>query len=373
MKKLLSAIAAATALVLPGLARAQAGNWELNLHSGVYRYDLGIDDGNDNENTDNDFLLGARLVRNTSSGFSIGGNFDWVLADRIDLPSTAENDDIDVNLYLYSIEVDYVFNPASRAQVFAGAGFGGHTTQFNDLPSIFGDETSTDPLIPLALGLKVVDDPLYPRWGFRVDARDNAVLRTVFDFSEGDEDKSWENNFELSGGVSFFFGGGPRYQEPEPVGDSDGDGVTDDLDRCPNTPFGTRVDGRGCPVPVDSDGDGVMDDRDRCPNTPAGTEVDADGCPIPEPEPEPAACVDGRDWYRTDAQIMIEGGSFVKFGTSRTISEGDLTRVGLYDGVPVFVRTNARRPYQEIFLPLCAPANTYQTYRPAQAIRGTTG
>ncbi|MFK7975124.1 MAG: OmpA family protein [Halioglobus sp.] len=32
--------------------------------------------------------------------------------------------------------------------------------------------------------------------------------------------------------------------------------------------------------PVDSDGDGVMDDRDRCPDTPAGTRVDADGCPL---------------------------------------------------------------------------------------------
>ncbi len=37
------------------------------------------------------------------------------------------------------------------------------------------------------------------------------------------------------------------------------------------------------PVPVapaDSDGDGVTDDRDKCPNTPKGTKVDADGCPI---------------------------------------------------------------------------------------------
>ena len=32
--------------------------------------------------------------------------------------------------------------------------------------------------------------------------------------------------------------------------------------------------------PVDSDGDGVTDDRDRCPGTPAGTRVDADGCPL---------------------------------------------------------------------------------------------
>ena len=32
-------------------------------------------------------------------------------------------------------------------------------------------------------------------------------------------------------------------------------------------------------APVDSDGDGVYDDKDKCPNTPKGTVVDADGCP----------------------------------------------------------------------------------------------
>lgn len=63
--------------------------------------------------------------------------------------------------------------------------------------------------------------------------------------------------------------------------DSDGDGVTDDRDDCPNTPPGTRVDTWGCPIPVDSDGDGVYDDEDECPNTPYGTRVDAWGCPVP--------------------------------------------------------------------------------------------
>ena len=67
---------------------------------------------------------------------------------------------------------------------------------------------------------------------------------------------------------------------PLPV-DSDGDGVVDELDQCPNTPPGTEVDSTGCPLPVDSDGDGVVDELDQCPNTPAGTEVDSTGCPLP--------------------------------------------------------------------------------------------
>jgi OOP family OmpA-OmpF porin len=34
------------------------------------------------------------------------------------------------------------------------------------------------------------------------------------------------------------------------------------------------------PALLDSDGDGVSDDKDQCPNTPHGTAVDANGCPL---------------------------------------------------------------------------------------------
>jgi len=47
----------------------------------------------------------------------------------------------------------------------------------------------------------------------------------------------------------------PPAPKPAPVvakapADSDGDGVTDDRDECPNTPKGSRVDGRGCECDV---------------------------------------------------------------------------------------------------------------------------
>ncbi len=60
--------------------------------------------------------------------------------------------------------------------------------------------------------------------------------------------------------------------------DSDGDGVANRQDQCPNTPKGAKVDARGCPL--DSDGDGVFDGLDKCPDTPAGVKVNADGCPL---------------------------------------------------------------------------------------------
>lgn len=59
--------------------------------------------------------------------------------------------------------------------------------------------------------------------------------------------------------------------------DSDGDGVGDENDKCPNTPLGTPVDQFGCPSDIDNDG--VADFEDECPNTPAGVAVDEYGCP----------------------------------------------------------------------------------------------
>jgi len=76
----------------------------------------------------------------------------------------------------------------------------------------------------------------------------------------------------------------PEVKKPA---DSDGDGVPDDLDKCPDTPKGVKVDKDGCPearqaIDGDGDGDGVPDSRDKCPHTPKGVKVDANGCPEPE-------------------------------------------------------------------------------------------
>jgi len=66
--------------------------------------------------------------------------------------------------------------------------------------------------------------------------------------------------------------------------DSDGDGVMDNIDACPRTPEGDKVDDTGCTIKVeitadiDSDKDGVVDELDKCPNTPTNALVDSDGC-----------------------------------------------------------------------------------------------
>lgn len=66
--------------------------------------------------------------------------------------------------------------------------------------------------------------------------------------------------------------------------DTDGDGVSDCFDRCPDTPAGVAVDTHGCPI--DTDGDGVPDFKDKQLITPTECQpADADGigtCPDPE-------------------------------------------------------------------------------------------
>jgi len=84
-------------------------------------------------------------------------------------------------------------------------------------------------------------------------------------------------------------------------GDSDGDGITDDKDRCPDTPSGVQVDANGCPL--DSDRDGVLDYRDACPDTPVGTPVDDKGCPIPQPVETSAEKTDAGTYLYRDIQF----------------------------------------------------------------------
>jgi OOP family OmpA-OmpF porin len=117
-----------------------------------------------------------------------------------------------------------------------------------------------------------------------------ADARARHDFTDSPQGDDRLVDYMAGLGLHIYFGGPVCAAEPEPLppapppppppapADSDGDGVTDDLDRCPGTAAGARVDATGCEL--DSDGDGVVDSKDKCPNTPRGDKVDADGCSL---------------------------------------------------------------------------------------------
>ncbi len=66
------------------------------------------------------------------------------------------------------------------------------------------------------------------------------------------------------------------------IGDRDGDGLKDDVDKCPDDPedFDGFEDEDGCPEP-DNDRDGIIDEDDTCPLIPEDKDgfQDEDGCP----------------------------------------------------------------------------------------------
>jgi hypothetical protein len=160
--------------------------WELNVHAGAFFPDQ-------LQNDDTELMLGARILVNLLSGWSFGGSFDWVPRNEIRFG----NQDIDINTYLYSGGIEYNFSTQSTTRFFAGAGLGAATTKLSDVPEN-ADDSETDLLVPLALGIKWFDRPADPSWGIRAELRDNII------WWGRDDDPT--NNFEISGGVSFLFG-----------------------------------------------------------------------------------------------------------------------------------------------------------------------
>lgn len=133
--------------------------------------------------------------------------------------------------------------------------------------------------------------------GLLYSLSDRAALRLDAKRYRIDDDEAAAGNAHqwdtrINAGVQIAFGGDTpppvivAPPPPPPPADSDGDGVPDSRDRCPNTPLGSVVDANGCPppppppAPKDSDRDGVLDPVDACPGTPYGMKVDASGCAI---------------------------------------------------------------------------------------------
>lgn len=197
-------------------------------------------------------------------GVALGYNLDQTLGAEADFQfinaSTDQGTKKDVHGYLYRLDGLYHFRPGKMLVPYLAAGVGALTL------NPYLRDAETNGLLDWGGGIKVYGGD---NLALRLDVRHLLV----FDHPE--------NNLVYTAGLMYQFGGAqpalPVLAAVRPA-DSDGDGVTDDQDKCPGTPAGARVDKDGCRL--DSDGDGVFDEQDKCPNTPPGELVDAAGCTL---------------------------------------------------------------------------------------------
>lgn len=195
-------------------------------------------------------------------GYALNDNWNLQALVSIALPKGDMVGVPDAEHTGYGLELQRVFQRSERFSPYFHMGYG----LFNNDPD--GTAKRTDGAM-ISAGL-----------GFLLDiASSNVALRAEWKHREDFALSRSRGDNLFSLGLQIPFGA----STPKWV-DSDGDGVEDGSDNCPNTRAGAKVDAWGCEIviepPRDSDGDGVIDDKDQCPGTPAGAAVDANGCEL---------------------------------------------------------------------------------------------
>ena len=178
-----------------------------------------------------------------SGGFALGYNVTKHWAAEIDLHYTpTETDmfgpaDVDVDVWTFGMNALYHFNPEGTLVPYVTAGFGGMVFSADNS---FEDK---DYMMNWGVGAKYF---VSKDMALRLEARHVIDLHSDRDWDRDstDSDKT-DNNLLALAGLYWQFGGAA--EPTPPPADSDGDGIPDIRDKCPDTPFGVMVDAVGCP------------------------------------------------------------------------------------------------------------------------------
>jgi outer membrane protein OmpA-like peptidoglycan-associated protein/opacity protein-like surface antigen len=230
----------------PAMADGERGDWEVGVYAG-YAF---LDDY-DRVSPLSSYDMKSNVLFGVRGGYWFSPRWSSELSWQT--VGTQTGLAIDADVESFRLNGLFHFKPGTSFRPFVTLGLGDESL---DVPGLSG---SGDVSFNAGGGLHAwVEDNMALRMEARYISADHGA---VIDGKQG--------NIETTIGLSWIWGGAP------PV-DSDGDGVGDRKDRCPDTPLGATVDEKGCPS--DSDGDGVFDGIDRCADTPEGHVVDATGC-----------------------------------------------------------------------------------------------
>jgi OOP family OmpA-OmpF porin len=179
---------------------------------------------------------------------------------------------------------------ALQLYVSAGAGLAGYKptiTTASGTSLYAGDKTISELIIPVGLGAKFkISDAVNFDLGWTVNFVDGDNLDGYY---RGSNDKY---NYAYAG-LEFALGSGKQLAFHNPVAltydealkaKQTADALKGDLDaqKAENAKLRSEM----ADILKDSDGDGVADKLDKCPDTPSGTVVDGSGCPLVTPKPQ---------------------------------------------------------------------------------------
>ncbi|MES2672942.1 MAG: OmpA family protein [Pseudomonadota bacterium] len=172
-------------------------------------------------------------VINLGLGYVINKN--WTLEAVASDYDTDINNVGDIDGRQYRLDALYNIDTESKWRPYVAFGVG-------DQKQEFGNISAHDTLINAGVGVKRA---LGNNWEFRTDIRA---------FNSLDEETT---DLVISAGIGYLFGAAPAKAAPVVIApapvvvkevDSDGDGVFDSKDKCPDTPKQYKVDAVGCPM-----------------------------------------------------------------------------------------------------------------------------